>query len=89
MIVEFDKSFFKSLSNVSDKKIKLKIKIAILEFEKASNLAEVSNCKKLVGYSTYYRKRINDYRIGFELTEQNHIRFILFSHRKNIYKNFP
>lgn len=46
MIVEFDKSFFKSLSNVSDKKIKLKIKIAILEFEKASNLAEVSNCKK-------------------------------------------
>ena len=41
------------------------------------------------GFQTFYRVRIGDYRLGFELIDKETVLFILVSHRKDIYKYFP
>jgi mRNA interferase RelE/StbE len=57
--------------------------------EQAPNIFEISNCKKLNGFTTYYRKRIGDYRIGFEKISDDRIVLIIVSHRSDIYSTFP
>ena len=89
MNVEFDRSFDKSLDNIRNKSLYSKIEKTILTCEKAISLSEIPNVKKLAGHKTYYRIRIGDYRMGFELIEQHTIRLILIAHRKDIYKSFP
>jgi mRNA interferase RelE/StbE len=41
------------------------------------------------GHPRFYRIRVGDYRVGFELTGPNEILLILVAHRKDIYKRFP
>ena len=53
MIVEFDKSFEKSLDKLKDKSIFPKIEKAILGLEKADLLNELTNIKKLAGFKVY------------------------------------
>lgn len=89
MIVEFDKSFEKSLNKIRDKKLFPKITKLIFVCEKAIQIKDVPNIKKLTGYSNYYRFRIGEYRIGVELQADTVIRFIVVAHRKDIYKLFP
>jgi mRNA interferase RelE/StbE len=89
MIVEFDKSFYKSLDHVSDKKVFKKIESILLEFEIAEQLNKIRNIKKLTGFVAYYRIRIGDYRLGLELIDKNTVRFLVLAHRKEIYKIFP
>lgn len=89
MIVEFDKSFYKSLDNITNSSLLRKIQSLIHDLEQASGLHEVRNIKKLIGYKTYYRVRMGDYRLGFELRDSSRVRFIIFGHRKDIYKKFP
>lgn len=89
MEILFDESFEKSLKKLKDKKLKLNIIQLITEFENTEKINKLPNIKKMVGYDRYYRLRIGNYRIGFELIEPNTILFILVAHRKDIYKNFP
>ena len=89
MIVEFDKSFEKSLNKVHDQIILRRLKRIILQIENTSSLSPIPNSKKLTGYSSYYRIRIGDYRVGIELINKSTIRFIIIAHRKDIYKIFP
>jgi mRNA interferase RelE/StbE len=89
MIVEFDKSFEKSLIKVNDPSILRKLKRVIIQIESSASLSQIPNIIMLTGYSTYYRLRIGDYRIGMEMTNKNTIRFIIIAHRKDIYKIFP
>ena len=89
MIVEFDKSFEKSLSKVHDQIILRRLKRIILQIENTSSLSPIPNLIKLTGYSSYYRIRIGDYRVGIELINKSTIRFIIIAHRKDIYKIFP
>ncbi len=58
MIVEFDRSFSKSLDQYNDSKILKRIRKIILELEKAQSLKEIPSCKKLTGFKNYYRIRI-------------------------------
>ena len=58
-------------------------------FQEADNITEVPNIKKMQGFQSFYRVRLGDYRIGFELLEDNTIYLILVAHRKDIYKYFP
>ena len=46
MIVEFDKSFSKSLNKINDHTILQKIEKIILELEKADSLNEIKSIKK-------------------------------------------
>ena len=89
MIIEFDKSFLKSLETLNNKSLLPKIENIIEVAETSSSISELQNVKKLSGYKTYYRLRIGDYRLGFEKINESTIRFILVSHRKDIYKKFP
>jgi mRNA interferase RelE/StbE len=89
MIVEFDQSFSKSLDKLKDSGVNKKIEHVIIDFEKASALANVKKIKKIVGFKSYYRIRIGDYRLGIELKGADVVRFIIIAHRKDIYKKFP
>lgn len=89
MEIQFDESFLKSLKKLKDRKVKDKLIELITNFENSENLSEIPNIKKMQGYETYYRVRIGDYRVGFELQTDKSILFILVAHRKEIYRFFP
>jgi mRNA interferase RelE/StbE len=89
MIVRFDKSFVKALDKVKDKTVLKRIESTIYKAELAESIDQLSNIKKLIGFNVYYRIKIGDYRIGFELINPNEIRLITILHRKDIYKKFP
>lgn len=89
MVVEFDKSFSKSLDKLKDSEVKRRIEHIIIDFDKAEIITDIKNVKKLVGFKTYYRIRIGDYRLCIELKAENIARFIVIAHRKDIYKIFP
>ena len=89
MKVEFDKSFLKSLDKIKISKVLLSIEKIIIKCEEAKKLHEIRNVKKLTGFTNYYRIKSGNYRIGFEVINKEIIRFIIFRHRKDIYKRFP
>lgn len=89
MIVRFDKSFIKALDKIKDKTVLKRIESVIQKAEEAEALEQISNTKKLIGFTVYYRIKIGDYRIGLELINPNEIRLITILHRKYIYKKFP
>jgi mRNA interferase RelE/StbE len=89
VIVEFDKSFEKSLDKIENKSIFKKIEHIIINCENADTLEEIKNIKKLTGFRNYYRIRLGSYRIGLELLDGNVVRFIIIAHRKEIYRWFP
>jgi len=66
-----------------------KVERIILTLEKTDSLRKLKNISKLVGYKVYYRIKINEYRLGFEKIDENKIRLIIITHRKDIYKQFP
>lgn len=89
MRVDFDKSFDKSLDKIKNKSLFPKIEKIIINCENSKSLSEIPNVKKLNGYKTYYRIKMGEYRIGFEMIGKQTIKFILVAHRKDIYKSFP
>ena len=88
MKIEFRKSFEKDLLKILDAKLYERIQEAIEQVEKAENLSEVSNVKKLKGEADYYRIRLGDYRVGIKVND-NLVSFVRILHRKEIYRYFP
>lgn len=89
MKTAFKKSFLKDLKKLRDKKLKQSIVEVIEQVEAATDLSGIKNLKKMEGFSIYYRIRIGDYRIGLQLENNDLVYFVAFSHRKDIYRNFP
>ncbi len=71
----------KDIAKLPKKDLK-KILLAIKDLE---NYPNVSNIKKLVNFKPVYRKRIGDYRILFDV-EDNQIFVGRVLHRKDSYK---
>jgi mRNA interferase RelE/StbE len=88
MIVLIDKSFEKDTNKITEKHIRKKIAICILNVKEANNLKEIGNLEKLKGFNIEYRIKIGDYRIGL-IIENKKVTFIRFLHRKDIYRYFP
>lgn len=88
MEVLFDKSFLKCIQKINDKSLKRKILSFIEDLEKVNDIQEITSVKKLSGSKNAYRKRIGDYRIGFEV-DNNSIILIIAAHRRKIYRYFP
>lgn len=88
MEVIFLRSFLTDIKKLNDKKLKLKIKEFILELENSQTLEDVGNIKKMKGFSTAFRWRTGDYRLGFYKNE-NSIELSRFLKRSDIYKVFP
>jgi mRNA interferase RelE/StbE len=89
MKVSFDKSFIKAIVKIKNPLVLKRIENIIYSLESAETIENVSNIKKLIGYTSYYRIKIGVYRIGFELINPDEIRLITILHRKDIYKKFP
>lgn len=89
MIVEYDKSFEKSLVKLKDLSLLAKVERLILTLESTDSLRQFKNITKLAGYKVYYRIKIDEYRPGFEMIKEGRIRLIIIAHRKDIYKRFP
>lgn len=89
MKIIFDKSFLKSIRKIKDAELKRRLEVVISEVEEAKGLKEIPNIKKMQGFESFYRIRIGDYRVGVELEAKDQVRFILVSHRRNIYDEFP
>jgi len=88
MKTEFKTSFGRDIKKITDKNLLLLVEETIVNVEKAVNIKEIDNLKKLIGYKTFYRIKVNDYRIGLNIIE-NTVFFVRFLHRKDIYKSFP
>jgi mRNA interferase RelE/StbE len=84
----FKKSFLKELKKLKNKHLKNAIAESIIQIESAENISQVKNLKKLTGYDIYYRIRVGDYRIGVKV-ENELVYFVVFEHRKDIYRSFP
>ena len=88
MKVTFDKAFLKNIKKLRSKDIKEKTATFIIELEEAEQITYITSVKKLVGDSYSYRKRLGDYRIGFEINDDI-VNMVIIAHRKDIYKSFP
>ena len=88
MKIEFKKSFLSDLKKLKSKSLKDSVTDCIKQVESSVNLTQIKNLKKLTGYDKYYRIRMGDYRIGVKI-ENDTVYFVVFEHRKNIYRGFP
>jgi len=88
MKFEIKKSFLKDLKKLNDKRLSEEIKNLFDIIEKAENLQEIPNVKKLKGFEEFYRIRIGKYRVGIRYNN-NEVTFIRILLRKDIYKFFP
>ncbi len=89
MKLKIDKSFLKSLEKLNLQELKPKIEAILADIEKAQDLLQIKQLKKLKGHKTCYRIKSGDYRIGLELIAPDTVVFVMVAHRKDIYKKFP
>ena len=88
MEIKIDNSFQKDTRRIKDKTVLQKVANTIANVQRAKNLDEIKNLKKIKGTTSMYRIRIGDYRLGILVSESS-IEFIRCLHRKDIYKYFP
>jgi mRNA interferase RelE/StbE len=88
MEVIYLRSFLIDIKKLNDKKLKTKVKEFIIELEEASSLEDITHVKKMTGFSTAYRWRSGDFRLGF-YKDGNTIELARFVKRNDIYKIFP
>ena len=88
MIVEINKSFEKNFEQVKDKTLAKFILEAINNVEADQTISDIIQIKKLVGTKNAYRIKKGNYRIGVTI-QGKVVEFIVFAHRKDIYKQFP
>jgi len=70
MNIEYSKAFIKAASKL-DGKYKTSLSKKIDEVKIASSVEELTDCKKLEGFSNTYRIRIGSYRAFFIMTIAN------------------
>jgi mRNA interferase RelE/StbE len=63
MKIEFDRSFSKSLEKINEKSILKKLSKIFEIAEKANKIQDISNIKKMIGFTNYYRIKSGNYRI--------------------------
>lgn len=54
----------------------------------ANSIRDLTGIKKLTGHTNFYRYKIGDYRLGFEL-QGDVVTLLIILHRKDIYRQFP
>ncbi len=88
MKVEYLKDFAKDVAKLKDGKLKQRIVGVINEVKAAKNIREISEIKKLKGFKSAYRIKVDAYRLGVFIENQT-IQFARFLHRKEVYNRFP
>ena len=88
MEVKFKKSFLKDLKKLP---LEPRARVKKFIFEDCINcecIDALTQVKKMSGFSSYYRRRFGDYRVGFSI-EEGQIIFYRLLHRREIYRRFP
>ena len=88
MQVRFKRSFIKDLEKCPVEIKQRAEKLIFVQVPSIQSLTELTNIRKIKGYSNYFRIRMGQYRIGFELRNETLV-FYRILHRKDIYKYFP
>lgn len=88
MKVRFSITFAKDLEGILDRKLLTRVDSLIEKTKAADRIADIPAVKRLSRRRGYYRVRVGDYRLGFQL-EGNDVIFLRCLHRKDIYRNFP
>ncbi len=88
MKIVYLKSFLKDIQKIKDPKLARKVEQLILEIKAADSLDDLSNVKKMKGYSVAFRIRVGDYRMGI-YKETEVVELARFLKRNDIYKVFP
>lgn len=88
MQIRFKKTFIKDLEKCPNDTRKRVEEFVFVKVPKVQTLAQITNIKKIKGYQNYFRVRIGQYRIGFNLRDETLV-FYRILHRKDIYKYFP
>lgn len=85
MNIEFKKSFEKDLRKID----KVFHRLIFHTIEELKSFPKVSGCKKLQGTKSYYRSRIGNYRIIFQvISKEKRIIVYHVAERSNVYRNF-
>lgn len=88
MKIIFLSTFLKDIKKIKDPKTARKIEELISNLKQANSLEDVSNVKKMKGYSVAYRIKSGSYRLGI-YNELEHVELARFLKREDIYKVFP
>ena len=89
MKLEFKESFAGDLRKRKQEKILLeRVQQVINEVDKAGNINDIRNLKKLKVAGRYFRIRLGDYRFGL-IIENDTVCFVRFLHRSEVYRYFP
>ncbi len=88
MNVIFDDDFFKKLKKLNNPSLIAQLNKVVTKILEAKKIEDIPNLKKLSGFSTYYRIRSGQYRIGVKIQAPDVI-IIVMAHRSNIYNIFP
>ena len=67
MNVKFKRTYLKDLKKLPEDIRRRTEELSFLQIPKIQKLVDMTNVKKIKGYKSFYRMRIGDYRIGFEL----------------------
>ena len=89
MNIKVDASFTKDFKKLKNVQLQNRIVQKLEELEQSDTIKNLANIKKMQGFSNFYRLRVGDYRIGFELENDTTLTLIRVAHRKDIYAIFP
>ena len=88
MQIKYESRFEKDLKKLQNTNDLKQIKELISIIKQANSIFDIPQIKKLKGYNSFYRIKIRNYRIGFEIVNEILI-FTRILHRKDIYRYFP
>ena len=88
MNVGYKKRFLRDLEKLPGTVKQRVQEIAFVELPAIDDIQQISDLKKLKGYTAYYRLRYSDYRLGISIVDDKII-FHRVLHRKDIYRYFP
>jgi mRNA interferase RelE/StbE len=87
MKVEIRSSFEKAVKKLPPR-LQLEMAEIITKIENAETIREINNCKKMTGFKTAYRIKLENYRIGL-FYERGNVELTTVMHRKEVYRYFP
>ena len=88
MQIEFSIKFRGQYYALRNEVLRNRLGEVALSIENAATIHDIPNLKKLKGYTSSWRIRMGDYRIGVQIKGDTVI-FADFDHRKDIYSRFP
>jgi len=90
MNVDYKEVFSDGIKKITQPAIKAKVAKIISSVKEAKTEREIHGLKKMKGCKkgNSYRFKLGDYRIGVEIKDGTVV-FLVFGHRKDIYKSFP